>query len=233
VIIDKKKKQFDQLLGCLKLKTNSSDNSGFTLIELMIALAVFTIGISAALGLALSNYNNSRDNLDKIVAVNLAREGIELIRNVRDSNWLRVDNNALTCSGVCTWDYGLSVNSNYIYIDYNDPIPTAAFAGSCALGSNQCVLNCPGCVLYKDTNGFYNNDGIGSATNYSRALKIEKICVDEAVAQPEDNEHIYNMDLSCAGNETYIGVQVTSHVQWQDGGTKSVEITDKFYNWRR
>ncbi|MFA6466245.1 MAG: prepilin-type N-terminal cleavage/methylation domain-containing protein [Patescibacteria group bacterium] len=208
-------------------------SAGFTLIELMITLAVFTIGISAALGLAMSNYNNSRDNLDKIIAANLAREGIELIRNVRDSNWLRIEaNDMLACGGFCSWDEGLNVNTNYVYIDYNDIFPQA-FGGNCAVGNEQCVIACPNCKLYKDVNGFYNHDNSGTLTNYSRAIKLEKICVDESLAQPEINESIYDMNLPCGALETYIGIQVTAHVQWIDNGTKYVEIMDKFYNWRR
>lgn len=208
-------------------------SAGFTLIELMITLAVFTIGISAALGLALSNYNNSRDNLDKIIAANLAREGIELIRNVRDSNWLRVEDNDLSCGGFCSWDYGLNVNTNYVYIDYNDIFPQAFTSGSCPTGNEQCVTACLDCKLYQDNNGFYNHDSSGTLTNYSRAIKLQKICVNESLAQPEDNEHIYDMNLPCLAGETYIGIQATVHVQWQDNGTKNIEIIDKFYNWRR
>lgn len=229
-MLDNKNKQdFIEVNFFNKLKSNN----GFTLIELMITLAVFTIGISAALGLAMSNYNNSRDNLDKIIAANLAREGIELIRNVRDSNWLRVEANEIsTCGGFCSWDEGLNVNTNYVYIDYNDTFPQT-FGGSCATGNEQCVIACPNCKLYKDVDGFYNHDNSGTLTNYSRAIKLEKICVNESLAQPEDNEHIYNMDLPCGALETYIGIQVTAHVQWLDNGTKYVEIMDKFYNWRR
>ncbi|MBT4210149.1 MAG: prepilin-type N-terminal cleavage/methylation domain-containing protein [Candidatus Komeilibacteria bacterium] len=216
--------------------SSNKNNQGFTLIELVIALAVFTIGISAALSLALANYNNSRDNLDKIIAANLAREGIELIKNVRDSNWLRIEANE-TCGGIpCTWDYSLTVNNQYVYIDYNDSWPLS-FGATCAAGITDCVTACLECDLYKDVDNYYVHEvpvsGTLELTNYSRAIFLEKICIDEMGINPQNTEDIIGMDLPCDAGDTYAGIQITSHVQWEDGGTKSLEIIDQIYNWRR
>jgi prepilin-type N-terminal cleavage/methylation domain-containing protein len=221
---------------------DNKNEQGFTLIELMIALAVFTIGIVAALSLALANYNNSRDNLDKIVASNLAREGIELIRNVRDSNWLRAEANASCEGNPCAWDYGLDVTSNYVYIDYNDPRPSLASSGNCALGHSQCMNNCGTdgafCRLYKNnTSNFYDHDDSGVPSKYYRVIKLEEICLNEDIPDPPNDEYYdeYTQDISndCLNDDVRIGIKVTAYVEWQDNTTKSVEIVDKLYNWRR
>jgi len=218
---------------------SNKNNQGFTLIELMIALAVFTIGVVAALGLALSNHNNSRDNLDKIIAVNLAREGAELIKNVRDSNWLRAEANetsigGVNCGGICPWYQGLTgYTEDYVYIDYEDVLPHAF--GS--MGSPAaCGSGATHCRLYTNGSGFYNHDDSGIITNYSRGIKIENICLStDAPASIDDPEEIIQaMDLSCSlSNDTLVGLKVTVSVEWEDNGTKDVEIVEQLYNWRR
>jgi hypothetical protein len=37
-----------------------------------------------------SSFNINEDNKNRIVAANLAREGIELVRNIRDSNYKNI-----------------------------------------------------------------------------------------------------------------------------------------------
>jgi len=64
-------------------------NSGFTLLEGIIATGIIGAALIVGITLALSNLNAARANANRIIAANLAREGIEVIRNVRDSNWMR------------------------------------------------------------------------------------------------------------------------------------------------
>ena len=61
---------------------------GQTLIELLITVSVVTTGLFAASALVFSNLQLSDRDADEVVAVNLAREGIELAKEMRDSNWL-------------------------------------------------------------------------------------------------------------------------------------------------
>jgi prepilin-type N-terminal cleavage/methylation domain-containing protein len=222
----------------IKSKTNKinkdlNNNSGFTLIELMITLVVFTIGIMGAMGLAFSNYNNSRDNLDKIIAVNLAREGIELIKNVRDSNWLKAEANELTCGGFCSWNSGFNFTNNYVYIDYDDLDPRSSSDCHSAVSSSACAVLCVDCILYKDTLGYYNHDNQISGTKYNRVIKLEEICVNEAGSDPENNEYKRDISIGCDSGHTQIGLEVASYVEWEDNGTKNVEIAERIYNWRR
>lgn len=63
-------------------------SSGQTLIETMAALFILTMGISAAVGLAVYAFSSSSTILKEIVATGLAREGMEAVRNMRDTNWL-------------------------------------------------------------------------------------------------------------------------------------------------
>ncbi len=62
--------------------------SGQTLIETLAALFILVMGISATVGLAVYAFSSSTNINKEIVATGLAREGLETIRNMRDTNWL-------------------------------------------------------------------------------------------------------------------------------------------------
>ncbi|MDD3262809.1 MAG: prepilin-type N-terminal cleavage/methylation domain-containing protein [Candidatus Absconditabacteria bacterium] len=62
------------------------NKKGFTLIEVMIVLLVFSIGVLAVLRLILHNMETMSQLEAKSTATLLAKEGIELVYNTRDSN---------------------------------------------------------------------------------------------------------------------------------------------------
>ncbi len=62
---------------------------GQTLIETMVAIFIMVMGITAALSLALFAYSSSSAVTKNIIATGLAREGIEAVKNMRDTNWLQ------------------------------------------------------------------------------------------------------------------------------------------------
>lgn len=60
----------------------------FTIIELLIAIVVFALGLVSAYSLLRTATFLSDRSSDEIVGGNLMRERLELVKNVRDSNWL-------------------------------------------------------------------------------------------------------------------------------------------------
>lgn len=220
-------------------------SGGYTLIELVAAIAVFTIGILGSLGLAVSNYNDSQDNLDRITAINLAREGIELVRNIRDSNWLKIDaNDSANCGGNdCTWNYGLdTLLSSYAVVDYTYDVDNGvSFLPNC----NDSIENCAsGYITNNDLTELYLNPysyyyhntttpAVNDKTKFSRVIKFNRICFDPGPGGYLETT-LAGMLSACAPGETQIGLEVISHVQWDDyGETKYVQLADKIYNWRR
>ncbi|MCR4322614.1 MAG: type II secretion system GspH family protein [Candidatus Azambacteria bacterium] len=72
-------------------KLNSKKNKlqrGFTLLESMVAIAIFTMGISTAVFVITQSISVGTRTKNKIIAANLTQEGIEVVRNIRDRNWL-------------------------------------------------------------------------------------------------------------------------------------------------
>lgn len=61
---------------------------GQGLLEAVIALGIIITGVVAALTLAIGSLSGANASESRIIAANFAREGIELVRNERDSNWV-------------------------------------------------------------------------------------------------------------------------------------------------
>lgn len=61
---------------------------GQTLVELLVAFTVISTGLFAAVTLVFSNLQLSDRDADEVVAINLARDGIEQAKALRDGNWL-------------------------------------------------------------------------------------------------------------------------------------------------
>ncbi|MDP2812797.1 MAG: type II secretion system protein, partial [bacterium] len=145
--------------------------SGFTLIELVITIGVFSIGVLAAFSLAIGNSNDNRANKDRIIAANLAREALELTRNIRDSDWLCTDSN------VCYFGDSILVSNNFILVDYN--INSAGVVTCSGYGDlEECMNNCKNdnsCRIYRgNTDDFYSHDNTGAATNFSRVVGLQR-----------------------------------------------------------
>ncbi len=220
----------------------SGQKKGFTLIELILALGVFTVGIIAAMTLVMADANRAQENMDNVLAANLAKESLDLVRNIRDSNWLRIDaNDTGSCNlgSLCSWDYGLN-QSNYIYLDYldsqktpNDLLTENAF--NC-LGSESiatCLSNCGGnCRLYRNTDGFYSHDNTGFPTTVYRIIRLKRICFDPTETDATKREYERNMTGACDINDEYIGIEATAYLEWTRGQIHSLQFSERLYNWR-
>ena len=73
-------------------------NKSFTLIEVIVAIFLITVGTVGAFTLMQRTIAFTAVSSSQLVASYLAQEGIEIIRNIRDTNYLEVS----------VWDDGLS-----------------------------------------------------------------------------------------------------------------------------
>lgn len=62
--------------------------AGFTLIEVMLVMVITAVAFTAIYGLYANTIKADVENRYEVVASNLAQEGVELIRNIRDKNVL-------------------------------------------------------------------------------------------------------------------------------------------------
>lgn len=65
-----------------------SNTKGFSLAEVMIAMSVLTVAVVTATSFLTRTINANRNVVSNLQAYYYAQEGIEGVRNVRDTNWL-------------------------------------------------------------------------------------------------------------------------------------------------
>lgn len=61
---------------------------GFTILEMIVAIFLITVGIIGIFALITKTVSNSTVSRDEMTAAYLAQEGIEIVRNIRDSNYI-------------------------------------------------------------------------------------------------------------------------------------------------
>lgn len=90
------------------MKKNFGSRAAFTILETIIAITVIGLVITAATQLTQSSMKIGRSSMNQFIAFHLAEEGLEIVRNMRDSNWLQ---NTAWRSGLDDGMYAISENS--------------------------------------------------------------------------------------------------------------------------
>jgi Tfp pilus assembly protein PilV len=136
------------------LNNFNKKNKGFTILEAIFTFTIIVVGFSGVMTLILNTARYSQINNYNLVAAYLAQEGLELVRNIRDSNWMAGNN----------WSIG---DGSYI-IDYNSFLMT--FDPADPDDSN----------LYIDGNGFYSHNS-GTETIFKRVIGISTCDTDDCI----------------------------------------------------
>lgn len=66
----------------------AKDGSGFTLLEALTSIFILLVGITGSMVLVSSGITNLNTSKNRLIASNLAQEGLEIVHNIRDDNWL-------------------------------------------------------------------------------------------------------------------------------------------------
>lgn len=139
-----------------KTKYFINNKGGFTILETMVAIAIFSIGLVGISSLFLQTMQAESLNAGYLKASMLAQEGVELVRNVRDENWL--DQSATS------WDRYIAdggADTTFV-IDYN---PASIYFNPDTLDSSETILSI-------DANNFYSHSGV-TPTNFRRLITID------------------------------------------------------------
>lgn len=146
-----------------------NNSRGQSIIEVIIAISVIVVGILAIMSLNMMNSRGNKFNTNYLIGNNLAREGIEAVRNIRDSNWVLGND----------WNNGLSAGKYIIYFDYS--------SNKWAIKSTTDTIGNDFTNIYRLTaNNLYLQDTntISSAikTNWSRLITVSEIKDGDAIA---------------------------------------------------
>ncbi len=132
-----------------KEKNQQKKYLGFSIIEIMAVVFIVTIGMVGMMTLIYQSIKIQRFNRHTLIAYQLAQEGIELVRVVRDSNWIPAPEE-----------------------DFDDLLPY----GSYCLDYENVLLTAVAepCPLYIN-NDFYSHNSIGELSLYKRQIIISPI----------------------------------------------------------
>jgi len=147
--------------------------NGQSLIETIMAIFILTTGLASGLALAVFSFGAASDISEKITATGLAREGIESVRRMRDSNWM-----AASLSDCADLGSGQKCYPTWLNQTYN--ILGSAGSGidyrlnfNPASGGNKWTLqNNPSYRLYLNSAGALDHNPAGSQTNFFRKVTI-------------------------------------------------------------
>jgi len=90
---------------------NNTREKGQAMVEAMVAMSVIVVGLLGAFVLSSSSIGLNRTAADRYIAVNLAGEGIELVKNLIDRNIMITDpDNVAWNAGVFAGNYEIDHN---------------------------------------------------------------------------------------------------------------------------
>lgn len=211
------------------MKRLIKNQGGFTLTEVMIGIMILTVAIVSATNLLVGLIQSNKNNLTTLQAYYLAQEGIEAVRNIRDTNWLHnLDWLGANSNELWGNTFEISDDNNYVVnldadsFQCNNPnLPGASLVqiSACRPWNIEMAANEQSGEIFKytDPSGdvYLSSDvfgGGGEETPFSRTIKIK----------PYSCEDLEEQGL-CEQAEEGKYILVESKVTW-DLGSKEREL---------
>jgi hypothetical protein len=210
-------------------KFNKNQQRGQSLMETIVAIFVLTTAIAAGLGVGIFAFSAATTSQNEVVGANLAREGIEVVRMMRDSNWLAGDvaggSYALrTCAD-------LPVDKQQCYpLGFSGPTYNIGTPGSYRLAYNNSnstwAINAGGgnYNLYQQSDGSFTH-GVNGVSLYARKIVISTNTASPYTAQ--------NPELIIQSIVGWTGKKCTPMTN-QDPSTTNCRMTveERLTNWK-
>ena len=223
----------------MRFHSQSYEKSGFTLLETVIAIGIILFGLLSILTLSTSSLVVSNVTSDEFLAANFAREGIEIIRTQRDTNWLKFDSDSTT-----EWDDGLSAGTNYSALVSFDAFDLTGsyldfrpedFGDTCP-GASSSNYDCtaiwfdPATNLYIQTTQSTFDSTMYTQTDFSRLVYTYPVCRNDS---DETDEVVVTSGL-CAAGYTKVGIDAQSVVEWpgRNNITSTYTLEEYIYDWK-
>ncbi len=197
-----------QIISMKHIKNTSL--AWFSIIEVLIAMFIFSLGLVSVYGLISSSLRVNNYNKHAIIASNLAREQIELVKNIRDTNYAKLK---LWTALPNTWD--LQTGYYKVFLENNNA--DIWLISSSSWDTSDITHN----STYKiclDTDKNYNYcDKITwdkTSTPYYKYLEVQ---------ETKDS----------SGNVIHDSYMIISKLVWYSYGQHEFEIKTLLSDWRR
>lgn len=207
---------------------------GFSLVEAIISLSILVVGVLGVASLGIALVSQARLSNSQAVATQLAREGVEVVRSIRDGNWLAAEDGS-----VVEFNDGLSAATDYSAALEWDSTANVWTLDFNAVGFGDCGSSFDCTRVYQRIASPYEYAQFGSApsatewaeTPFQRVVRLWPICrsdADELIEAPLTAD-----GTDCAAGESIVGLDVQVRLEWQEKGiSKSSEVEEYMYDWK-
>ena len=198
------------------------DSEGFTLIELIIAIFILSIGIIGIFGAYSAMVVATSDTSGRLSATYLAQDGIEIVKNIRNINWANISKNQ---TGGFTWVDGLTGCASGCEADYT--AGTSSQMTTWGLSSDGTYGN----YLYvdKDT-GFYDYlAATGLKTQFKRKITI--VCLNDDNTVDSTCSHLMKVSVTAYWDKKASLIR-PGGLAGDNTGSGRITIEDRLYNWK-
>ncbi len=189
--------------------------NGFTLLETVVALSVILAALVGPVAVVTKSIASFTTAKNRLIAVNLAQEGIELIHVVRENNVLC---DQLDGAPTWFWDHdphgvrGQKIDQTPRQVDASDFV--SDLCGATTLYSPNLALYTGNPLKFNSATGLYGYTGTDS-------LFTRRIDIATSPANPDPEIP--------AGDQ----MDITSTVTWSERGIpKNVVLKERIYNWK-
>jgi len=130
---------------CYMFHGEDGGERGFTLLEVIISIFILTVGTLTIVGLIADSLAVVGASKKIAIGTSLAQEGIEVVRNIRDTNWIEDG----------AYDDGLDIDDDY-----------------CVNYDSTALISCGSFDLFWDEINLNYSHSAGSSTGFSRTISI-------------------------------------------------------------
>lgn len=173
------------------------------MVESVVALALIIISLLGIVNLLTKSFYFNFETYNRFIATNLAIEGIEILKNIIDTN---------IATNTLNWE---NFNEGIYQIDYSSfTLPASYFAYSNNVDKNFFKNNVSINFLKFDSTTLKYNYTNGRNTNFKRLVALKYLSYNSSTPDKKI-------------------IKVNSYVYWiYKGREYLINLEDNFYNWR-
>lgn len=199
---------------------------GQSLIEVIVAIGIILSVLISIAVLVVINIFGQKSSENMIIASNLAREGIEAVRNIRDTSRRQNITPAFNGAGHF-WRSSLNTTNNtwslLVASGCTNPLPADTAINLVPIGG-----------------GYVYNDSAsgGVATIFKRLITIDDVCVvttdcGDGVCENGVGGVCGNSEGTCTVATGRSGYRVKAEIEWLENNKMlTFELVDFLYDWR-
>jgi len=171
-------------------------SKAFTLIEVIVATFIITVGIGGVYVLIQKTISDTTLLTGRFTAIYLAQEGVEIVKNIRDTNFIKIYEGELSED---QWTQGLTGCESGCGADFNDSF--------LSLGNDDIFLK-------KDEGGFYDYESVTDAP-FKRKITIFDLVDLDGDDIDDQIKVLVEVSWKEKGNDYKVTVQENVYNWWQ------------------